>query len=181
MKFCLNTTTYDSGWIPNWNIETVKNRSSVSYDILNNENKALCPVLDSNLMNVKLNFKKKCLGEFHDLSHTSYPNFCDKYQNNIKENKNIYRNYKGVFTNMYDTTHRNGNLIELFKNPQAKKEEPKHVNSLLKTKWANNSNRIKNAREFAKNLLKGKIKNSKDSFFSINSNSNTNTIESKNK
>lgn len=150
----------------------------MSYDIINNDNRALSGVLEKNLMDIKLNYKKKCVGEYNDLYHIFNPNFSSKYQKNINENKKIYKNYKGVFENMYDACHRNGNLIELFKNPKGKKEEPRHNNSTLKTKWASNSNRIKNAKNFAKFLLKGKFKESKDNFFSKTTSTFNNTFSS---
>ena len=125
-------------------------------------------MIDTKLFDTKLNRRKKCIGEYNDLYHIFHPNWSEKYQKNIKENKKIYRNYKGVFTNMYDAANRNGKF-QLFPNkyPKKDKEEKKHTNSALETTWASGSNRIRNAREFAKNLLK-KNKETKDSFFETN-------------
>jgi len=143
-------------------------------------------MIDKTLMDTKLTHRKKCVGEYNDLYHIFHPNNNEKYLRNIKENKKIYMNYKGVFTHMYDAANRNGNIIELFKNTNCNRNKDKeeknkgNSNSSLKSTWANNSNRIKNAREFAKNLLKGlkdtnmnvtmnmtmKIKKEDDDFFS---------------
>lgn len=67
-------------------------------------------------MDIKLTNRKKCIAEFDDLNHVFHPNFSKQYKKAISANKNIFYNYKGIFTNMYDAGNRNGNFIELFKN-----------------------------------------------------------------
>jgi hypothetical protein len=142
-------------------------------------------MIDRTLMDTNLNNRKKSIGEYYDLSHVFHENNNEKFLRNITENKKIYRNYKGIFTNMYDTANRNGHILKLFKNTNPKKEQEKenekekekekkekseNNNSSMKSEWAANSNRIKKAREYSKNLLKGKKKDQKnttgESFFS---------------
>jgi len=81
--------------------------------------------LDSKIMDIKLFNRKKCIGEYEDIYHVFYPNYCEKYNETIKENPDVFKTYKGVFTNMYDAANRNGNIIEVFKKKHLKKEENK--------------------------------------------------------
>lgn len=81
--------------------------------------------LDSKIMDIKLFNRKKCIAEFDDLYHVFHPNFSSKYNSTILENPSTFKTYKGVFTNMYDAAHRNGNIIEVFKKTMQKKEDKK--------------------------------------------------------
>jgi hypothetical protein len=141
-------------------------------------------MIDKTLMDTKLTHRKKCIGEYNDLYNIFHPNTSEKYMKTFEENENVYKTHKGIFTNMYDSAHRNGNIIQLFKNTRMKNtkdEKPKNTDNNLssnyilnssnskeplieyKSNWEDNSNRIKNALEFSKNLLKGKLnKRNKD-------------------
>ena len=102
--------------MPRGAFKSVNNRSSVGYNILNNNNNPLSCLLDMKLMETKLHNRKKSISEVIDLNHVFNPNFNVRYNKLKQETPNIFSIYKGVFSNMYDSNHRNGNIIKLFKN-----------------------------------------------------------------
>lgn len=104
------------GWIPRGNYKSLNNRSSVNYNIVNNDNNYSCGILDSKIMDVKLTNRKKSIAEFDDLYHVFHPNFSKQYNSAFIDNNKVFNKYTGIFTNMYDAENKNGNLIELFKN-----------------------------------------------------------------
>jgi len=88
--------------------------------------------LDSKIMDIKLANRKKCIAEYDDLYHVFYPNYSKKYISTLNENPQVFRTYKGIFTNMYDAANRNGNIIEVFKKSNLKINENKKEGSPIK-------------------------------------------------
>ena len=95
-------------WQPGANQLSMTNNSSVSYNIINNENNKLF-LRPSASMN-RINFRKIGVGHYADVGHPFYPNFNKEFSKAYENNKNIFKVYKGIFTKMYDDSSRNGNI-----------------------------------------------------------------------
>jgi hypothetical protein len=99
-----------------WNIEnnfpSQINKSSVNYNILNhvqfnNQN-------NRSFLNKNSYFKRKGVGNFADLTYTFNPNFNPQYEKAFNNNPNIFKSYKGIFSQLYEDAHRNGNIYHPF-------------------------------------------------------------------
>ena len=132
----------DSFWVPKINKGlAVANQSSVPYNIINNIN----IIYDNNDLyknnnDKNINHKKKGIAEFSDfLKPYSYnPNM--KYLDMYEKNKNRFQRYKGVFSELYDSNSRNGNMYTPFKdrfqqqhndNSVSKKESKNHNSDII--------------------------------------------------
>jgi len=104
--------------------------------------------LDCKMLDTKVSNRKKCIAEFDDLNHVFHPNFSAKYNSTLAENSNVFKTYKGVFTNMYDAANRNGNIIEVF--TLVKKEDKKDNKNTNKSN-SNNKSGLVNMRGSASN------------------------------
>ena len=106
----------ESYWVPRlYENGTVANRSSVKYNILNNSDDSISAQKEENLMDKTANNKKNGVAEFEDFRNPSNPNFNLRYQKLIKENDHIFYNYKGVFSDLYDSAAKNGNIYMPFR------------------------------------------------------------------
>ena len=105
-----------SFWKP-YNIKNDNNfnRSSVNYNIINNKDNSISGKKDISLTEKTINNKRKGLGEFYHLQRDYEPNYNPKYNNFFRENKSGFKKYKGIFTEMYDSYNRNGNIYKPFK------------------------------------------------------------------
>lgn len=108
-----------------WNIEnnfpSQINKSSVNYNILNhvhfdNQN-------NRSYLNKNSFFKRKGVGNFADLTYTFNPNFNPHYEKAFNDNPNIFKSYKGIFSQLYEDAHRNGNIYHPFDLKQIKKSK----------------------------------------------------------
>ena len=99
--------------------------SIVKYNILNNSDDSISSLKDDILMDTTANNKKKGVAEFEDFRNPSNPNFNQRYQKLIKENDHIFYNYKGVFSDLYDSAAKNGNIYMPFRreNDESKKNK----------------------------------------------------------
>ena len=106
-------TLYDNKWFPYPSKNSLKTISSKNYDIIN-----FVPNLQDNsnfqIMNRTLNFRKKGVGEFSDLSRTFRVNINKDFKQKYEENPKRFYKYTGIFSNMYDASHKNGNIITPF-------------------------------------------------------------------
>ena len=102
-----------NGWAPYPSEDSMKTISSKNYDIIN-----FMPIISYNsncqIMNKTLNYRKKGIGEFNDLSKTFRVNINQDYVRKFEENPNRFRKFTGIFSNMYDASHKNGNIITPF-------------------------------------------------------------------
>ena len=100
-------------WYPYPSKNSLKTISSKNYDIIN-----FMPIFQDTsnfqLMNRTLNFRKKGVGEFSDLSRTFRVNVNKDFRQKFEENPKRFYKYNGVFSNMYDASHKNGNIITPF-------------------------------------------------------------------
>ena len=105
-----------NGWVPKtYNLNSVGNRNSVDYDIINFNKNILTGVMHTDMMDKSVNNIKKGVAEFSDYLNPNNPNFNKEYQNYIKENDHIFYNYKGVCSNLYDSASKNGGLYMPFR------------------------------------------------------------------
>ena len=146
------------GWISKGDYKTINNRSSVNYNIVNNDKNYSMAVLDSKIMDTKLANRKKCISEFEDLNHVFHPNFSNKYNTTLSEIPKVYSTCKGVFTNMYDSANRNGNIIKLFTKTNFKKDENKKENGSKNQNDRNRNNNNNNGK--SNNNNNGVVNNS---------------------
>ena len=106
-------TLKDNKWFPYPSKNSLKTISSKNYDIIN-----FLPNLQDNsnlqIMNRTLNFRKKGVGEFSDLSRTFRVNINKDFKQKFEENPKRFHKYTGIFSNMYDASHKNGNIIPPF-------------------------------------------------------------------
>ena len=113
--YYFNTETKkENEWVPLTCKNSTNNISSKDYNIINFK-----PILKANhnphiLLNKTLYFKKKGIGEFADLTKTFRVNFNKEFANQLKENPYRFRKYQGIFSDMYDSSHKNGDIITPF-------------------------------------------------------------------
>ena len=94
----------------------MNNRSSVTYNIVSNDQNTLSGLVVLKMMDKKLANKKKGIAEVEDLSQPYHSNVNKNYVKLYEENKNIFKVYNGIFSHMYDAAHRNGNIVVPFSN-----------------------------------------------------------------
>ena len=113
--YYFNTETKkENEWVPLTCKNSTNNISSKDYNIINFK-----PILKANytphiLLNKTLYFKKKGIGEFADLTKTFRVNFNKEFVDQLKENPYRFRKYQGIFSDMYDSSHKNGDIITPF-------------------------------------------------------------------
>ena len=113
--YYFNTETKkENEWVPLTCKNSTNNISSKDYNIINFK-----PLPKANpnphiLLNKTLYFKKKGIGEFADLTKTFRVNFNKEFTAQLKENPYRFRKYQGIFSDMYDSSHKNGDIITPF-------------------------------------------------------------------
>ena len=113
--YYFNTETKkENEWVPLTCKNSTNNISSKDYNIINFK-----PLPKANpnphiLLNKTLYFKKKGIGEFADLTKTFRVNFNKEFAEQLKENPYRFRKYQGIFSDMYDSSHKNGDIITPF-------------------------------------------------------------------
>ena len=113
--YYFNTETKkENEWVPLTCKNSTNNISSKDYNIINFK-----PLPKENpnphiLLNKTLYFKKKGIGEFADLTKTFRVNFNKEFADQLKENPYRFRKYQGIFSDMYDSSHKNGDIITPF-------------------------------------------------------------------
>ena len=106
-------TRYEYKWKPYPSKNSINNISSKDYDIIN-----FLPIFsnsnNSQIMNKTLNYRKKGMGEYNDLTKTFRVNVNNDFVEKFNENPKRFYKYTGIFSNMYDASHKNGNIITPF-------------------------------------------------------------------
>lgn len=105
-----NETKKENQWVPFANQTSMNNISSKNYNIINFEPLTSTKRLNSEIMNKSLYFRKKCMGEYYDLTNVYNKNFNKEYSLKFEENPKRFYKYNGAFTNMYDASNRNGKI-----------------------------------------------------------------------
>lgn len=145
--------TYDNSWIPKESF-TLNNRSSVSYNILSpnklfSDNSKECSFLVDRVLGIndgnsyfakkiepkigqtKVYNMKKGVAEIYDLNAPNGIRFNEEFNNKYSENRNVFKSYLGVFSNMYEAARKNGNISVPFKK---RSNEIKDENYVVETK-----------------------------------------------
>lgn len=105
-----------SYWVPSVNKEeSFNNRSGVKYDIINHLDNNLSGKKSMGILDKTVNNKRKGIAEFDDFRNPMFPNYNKKYQDLLKENNHIFYNYKGVFSELYDSAIKDGSLYLPFR------------------------------------------------------------------
>ena len=93
----------------------MNNTSSVEYNILSPlQNNTISGAIQMKVMDKKIAAKKKGVGEFSDLTRPYNPNYFKQYQTAINDNINIFKKYNGIFSYLYESAHKNGNIVVPF-------------------------------------------------------------------
>ncbi|MFM7856954.1 MAG: hypothetical protein ACKO96_34780, partial [Flammeovirgaceae bacterium] len=108
----------------------MNNMSSVEYNILSPmERNNLSGLVAMKCLDKKIASKKKGVGEFTDRTRQFNPNYCPQFNEALNENKHIFKKYNGIFSYLYDSAYRNGEIVVPFRNEKEKsviqKEEEK--------------------------------------------------------
>ena len=90
------------------------NRSSVPYNIINNKDNKISGKKEISIIEKTINNKKKGVAEFYHLQRNYEPNYSPKFSKYIDKYKKGFLKYKGVFTNLYDSYNKNGNIYQPF-------------------------------------------------------------------
>lgn len=103
------------GWVPKRNSNTVGNRNSVPYNIINNNDYCISGAKSVGLLDRSVNNRKKGIAEFNDFARTSNPNFNEEYRKMYEKDGNVFMRYKGIFSELYDSAWKNGNIYLPFR------------------------------------------------------------------
>ena len=107
-----NTTESNSFWVPRNNAnKSFSNKSSVDYNIISNIKSSINDVHKDTIFNKTLYNKKKGIGEFVVSQRPFGPNYNQTFIKLMRENGDRFRKYKGVFTELYDSAIKNGNIF----------------------------------------------------------------------
>jgi hypothetical protein len=110
-----NTSDSNSFWVPRNNANmSISNKSSVDYNIINNTQNNVSTMRTDMLFNKNLHNKKKGIEEFINTQRPFGPNYNQTFSKLLKENRNRFRNYRGIFTELYDSATKNGNIYKPF-------------------------------------------------------------------
>lgn len=110
-----NTTESNSFWVPRNNAnKSFSNKSSVDYNIINNIKDNITGIQRDTIFNKTLHNKKKGIGEFVVSQRPFGPNYNQTFIRLMGENGDRFRKYKGVFTELYDSSIKNGNIFKPF-------------------------------------------------------------------
>ena len=106
----------ESHWVPQiQNKATMSNRSSVEYNIINNSNIISASTDGFGILDKASNNKKKGVAEFSDYLKPFNYNPNKRYLQCYEDNKNRFHFYKGIFSELYDSAAKNGNIYVPFK------------------------------------------------------------------
>ena len=75
------------------------------------------------MLDKKVANRKKGLCEFEDLTNPYSSNWDNNYKQCIDNYPNIFKQYKGIFSHMYDDARRNGNLVVPFRQEKKPKKD----------------------------------------------------------
>lgn len=115
-EFNVNTLS-DSSWAPKNYEKSANNKSSVDYNIISFQKGFgnIDKINSSNIFDRKLMNKKKSVCEYSDLTRNFAIHLDKNYQKAIKDNPKRFLAYNGVFTYLYNASHRNGNISMPFR------------------------------------------------------------------
>lgn len=113
-EYC-NTSDSNSFWVPRNNSDkSLSNKSSVDYNIINNKNENFYENNNESMLNKTLFNKKKGIAEFESTQRLYGPHFNQTFLRLIKENGDRFKKYRGIFSELYDSAIKNGNIYVPF-------------------------------------------------------------------
>ena len=113
-KFHFNIES-ESFWAPYVNKDNNNfNKSSVKYNIINNKDNKISGKKEISIMEKTVNNKKKGVTEFYHLQRNYEPNYSPKFAKFFKDYRSGFMKYKGLFTDLYDSFNKNGNIYNPF-------------------------------------------------------------------
>lgn len=116
MKAKFNMTTESgSSFAPRKYQKAMSNKSSVNYNIISVKGEEGFSDNTGSVLERKILFKKKGIGEYKDLTKTYAINPGEKYLEAYNSNPHTFKYYKGIFSHLYDAAIRNGGLTMPFK------------------------------------------------------------------
>lgn len=115
-RFGVHTETYNSqkDYSSNDYYKTINNRSGAPYNIITLDSDYVSKKTIPKLLDVKTANMKKGICEFSDLTRDYAPNYNPIYKESLENNKGLFRVQTGIFTHLYDRSHRNGNIVAPF-------------------------------------------------------------------
>ena len=115
-------------WAPrNDNNYSKSNKSSVNYNIINNKDNEILGKEQDTMLNKTLFNKKKGIEEFMVSQRPFAPDFNQTFLRLMKENGDRFRKYKGIFSELYDSAHKNGDIfIPFHERDEEKKKKNNH-------------------------------------------------------
>ena len=109
------TSESNSFWVPRNNAnKSFSNKSSVDYNIINNLEDNISGIQKDTMFNKTLHNRKKGIGEFNVSQRPFGPNYNQEFKKLMKDNADRFRRYKGIFTELYDSAIKNGNIFKPF-------------------------------------------------------------------
>ena len=102
-----------TSWEPTNPNFSVNNNSSVVYNIINGSENKYTGLKKIKIFDKKVANKKKGVTEFSDLARSFFPNYNPQYPQFEKDK--IFNRYNGLFSQMYNSAWRNGNLVIPFR------------------------------------------------------------------
>ena len=122
-----STTDSNSFWAPRNNANlSFSNRSSVDYNIINNTKETYSRAQKDTMLIKTLYNKKKGIGEFLVSQRPFGPNYNQTFIKLLNQNGDRFRKYKGVFTELYDSAIKNGNIFKPFNEKKEDDLKGKH-------------------------------------------------------
>ncbi len=123
-----NSNTF---WAPrNDNHLSKSNKSSVKYNIINNKDDEYFGKDQDTMLNKTLFNKRKGIEEFVFSQRPFAPNFNQTFLRLMKENGDRFRKYKGIFSELYDSAHKNGNIFIPFHERDDEKKNNNNNNKI---------------------------------------------------
>jgi hypothetical protein len=114
MKKKIYQLSNSKNWIPRiYDNFSNSNKSNVEYNIITNIPKENYE--KEHLPEMIKNKKRKGIAEYGDQLMPFYPKFREEYSKLLDDNKNIFRRFNGIFSSMYDSSAKNGNIYKPFK------------------------------------------------------------------
>jgi hypothetical protein len=113
-KYGGHTESFGNSWVPQGNLKTMNNKSSVRYNIINHDDNLISGKNVIGALDAYVSHRKKGVGEFADLTRPFYPNINKNHEVLLNEHPNVFKIHNGIFSHMYDVSHKNGNIIKPF-------------------------------------------------------------------
>lgn len=105
----------NSAWECKNNTRSINNLSGAKYNIINFDEDYVAKKKSLGLLDYKTCNKKKSVSEFEDLTGPNSLRFNPYFKDCLSKNENIFKKVTGAFTNMYDSSSRNGNISVPFR------------------------------------------------------------------